>query len=219
MNQPLDGTRLALVEAAGSLFAEHGLEGTSIRAIAERAKANVAAVNYHFGSKENLYTEVLRHVATRAMRRPVAEYRAEAEATQSRCELSRLMADFMSDWFHSYFPPEGSAWHVRLMMRTLLEPSPSLQQLVDQVFRPDHSELEALLRAVCPGITEEQARFCAFTLSAQIAFFIMAKVPILLFLRMQDYDPAFLSSACEHVTQVVFATLREYGSPLTLPAT
>lgn len=219
MNPSLDGTKLTLVEAAGPLFAEHGLEGTSIRAIAERAKANVAAVNYHFGSKENLYTEVLRHVATRAVRRPVAEYRAEAEANRSRRDLSRLMAEFMSDWFHSYFPPEGPAWHVRLMMRTLLEPSPSLQQIVDQVFRPDHSELEGLLRAVCPGMTEEQARFCTFTLSAQITFFIMAKAPILLFLRMRDYDPAFLESACGHVTRVVFAMLRDYGAPITLPAT
>ena len=219
MNPPLDGTKLALVEAAGELFAEHGLEGTSIRAIAEKAKANVAAVNYHFGSKENLYTEVLRHVATRKMRRSHAEYRAAMEGARSRRDLSLVVEEFISDWFLSYFPPEEPAWHVRLMMRTLLEPSPSLQRIVDQVFRPDHSELEGLLRAVCPGMTEEQARFCAFTLSAQITFFIMAKAPILLFLRMRDYDPAFLESACGHVTRVFFATLREYGAAITLPAT
>ena len=62
MEVELAGTKLALINAAGELFADHGLEGTSVRAIAEKAGANVAAINYHFGSKENLYAEGLRYV-------------------------------------------------------------------------------------------------------------------------------------------------------------
>jgi AcrR family transcriptional regulator len=47
-------TRGRLVEAARALIAERGEAGVSLRAIAEAADANVAAVSYHFGSKEAL---------------------------------------------------------------------------------------------------------------------------------------------------------------------
>src|SRR4030095_11291177 len=53
-------TKDRLVAAASTLFAERGFHGTTVRDIAERAGANVAAGNYHYGSKKALYLEVLR---------------------------------------------------------------------------------------------------------------------------------------------------------------
>lgn len=52
------GTRERLLDAAERLLAEHGLAETSVRMITEKADANVAAVNYHFGSKEDLVRAV-----------------------------------------------------------------------------------------------------------------------------------------------------------------
>jgi AcrR family transcriptional regulator len=43
---------------ARRLFADAGLEATSVRQLAREARVNIAAVNYYFGSKENLYLEV-----------------------------------------------------------------------------------------------------------------------------------------------------------------
>ena len=56
-----DLTRDKLIEAAGHVFAERGYRAATIREICRRAGANVAAVNYTFGDKMGLYTEVLRH--------------------------------------------------------------------------------------------------------------------------------------------------------------
>ncbi len=50
--------RKRLIDAAEKLFAENGFERTSIRQIITEAQCNVAAVNYHFGGKYNLYIEV-----------------------------------------------------------------------------------------------------------------------------------------------------------------
>ena len=51
-------TREDLLDAAERLFALHGVNGTSLRAVTREAGANVAAVHYHFGSKEELLREV-----------------------------------------------------------------------------------------------------------------------------------------------------------------
>ena len=60
MTRPSELTRQALLDAATVVFADKGYEGGSVRLITQRAKANQAAIAYHFGGKEGLYREVLR---------------------------------------------------------------------------------------------------------------------------------------------------------------
>jgi AcrR family transcriptional regulator len=62
-NKQNKDTRALLLKHAEELFLAHGFEGVSIRQITEASGANVAAVNYHFNGKTNLYREVLAHPA------------------------------------------------------------------------------------------------------------------------------------------------------------
>ncbi len=59
MTIPESGSKRKLVDAAEQLFAEKGFEAVSVRHITQLAKTNVAAVNYHFGSREELLTLVM----------------------------------------------------------------------------------------------------------------------------------------------------------------
>lgn len=52
--RPMSDSKISLLKAAGSLFAERGIDGVSLREITQAAGANLAAVNYHFGSREGL---------------------------------------------------------------------------------------------------------------------------------------------------------------------
>src|SRR3982750_4118509 len=52
-------TKARMLDAAEALFMEHGFEATSLRSITAAAGVNLAAVNYHFGSKEELFQAVL----------------------------------------------------------------------------------------------------------------------------------------------------------------
>ena len=60
MTRPSDHTREAIIKAAVHLFAEKGVDGTSVRDIVTKARVNQAAINYHFKSKDGLYLEVLK---------------------------------------------------------------------------------------------------------------------------------------------------------------
>ncbi|MDX1556140.1 MAG: TetR family transcriptional regulator [Xanthomonadales bacterium] len=53
-------TKERIIEAAERLFAESGFNGTSLRQLTQAAQVNLAAVNYHFGSKENLIQDVFK---------------------------------------------------------------------------------------------------------------------------------------------------------------
>ena len=60
MTRPSEITRDRILKAAERLFAEHGYDETSVRAIVAKARVNQAAINYHFAGKDGLYREVLR---------------------------------------------------------------------------------------------------------------------------------------------------------------
>ena len=60
MSIPLFSTKQRILGAAEELFARHGFAGASLRQVTAAAQFNLAAVNYHFGSKENLINEVFR---------------------------------------------------------------------------------------------------------------------------------------------------------------
>lgn len=55
-------TKARIIEAAGPLFAQHGYDGTTSKKICQKAGVNMAAVNYHFGSRYGLYVAVLEEV-------------------------------------------------------------------------------------------------------------------------------------------------------------
>ncbi len=81
-------TRDKLIEAAGHVFAERGYRAATIREICRRAGANVAAVNYTFGDKMGLYTEVLRH-SVRAAQTAADERRAGCQPVRGRRDSRR----------------------------------------------------------------------------------------------------------------------------------
>jgi len=201
------GTKLALIEAAGELFAEQGYEGTSVRAIAEKAGANVAAVNYHFGSKENLYTEVMRHTVGRVRGvTPSAVLEADGRFDTSE-GAAEIIRDIVKADFAAFYAPGQPRWHGRLIMRSLLDPTPPLREVVKQIFEPDHEALKAIFRRAQPEMTEDEARYWAFSLMGQILFYEFCREPLLLHLQQEQYDADFLAAAAEHIARTTIAAL------------
>ena len=85
-----------LLESATALFAQRGYDGTSVKAITSRAGANLGAVTYHFGGKENLYHEVLRAIAEPLLREVRAAAEGPGESADQIERVVRAVFDYLS---------------------------------------------------------------------------------------------------------------------------
>ncbi|MGA1825597.1 MAG: CerR family C-terminal domain-containing protein [bacterium] len=203
-------TKLSLILAAGELFAELGLEGVGIRTIAKKAGVNIAAVNYHFGSKEHLYTETLKYAALHGGGIHPISLSKDGEDIQGPAEIAESLYTYIKEKFVSLFASGQSSWYSKLIIRSLLEPTPSLQSTVDQIFLPTMESLITIIQRADPNMTKEKARLWAFSIEGEIAFYGICKVPILLILRKKEYDNEFIDAAADHVAR---SSLTALGLP------
>jgi len=104
-------TRTRLLEAAREVFAAHGFQGATVREICRRAEANVAAVNYHFGSKDELLAEALNFNALKALQ-------AAHPGATPEVRLRLFIRDFMSCCWTKKAPPGNAAsWRANSPIR------------------------------------------------------------------------------------------------------
>ncbi len=89
-------TKQRILESAELLLAENGFGGTSLRALTRVAGVNLAAVNYHFGSKESLFQQVLLNRLDQLNNARIAYLnRIESEAAPSSPSLERILDAFV----------------------------------------------------------------------------------------------------------------------------
>ncbi len=139
MKGPDRETRERLLRAAERLFADHGFKHVTVRDICRTARANVAAVNYHFGDKLGLYREVLQSAIDRM--RATNEAAREAGTGQTAEEqLRRYLTIFLSRLLAS-----GNDTVHKLVTRELNDPTPALDDLIEQGIRPRFEFLSALV--------------------------------------------------------------------------
>jgi AcrR family transcriptional regulator len=161
-------TRQALLEAAGGVFAEHGYRDTTVRLICQRAGANVAAVNYHFGDKLNLYLEVLRRAHAQSLGKYPPDMGIEATASAEE----RLRA-FVRSFLFRIFDTGPTAWMGKLMAMEMVNPSAAFKTLVEERFRPMAELLHGIVSELLgPGARPEQVRLCGFSIMSQCVFHV-----------------------------------------------
>lgn len=156
-------TRDALLDAAEELFAKHGVEGTSLRAVTSKAGANVAAVHYYFGSKEGLIREVFgRRLAPLSTERLSRLDDCErSDEPDLECILRAFIEPFVElGWQMNH---GSSTVHLagRLIAQVLQEPSGFLRSALAEALRETFIRFtEALVRAL-PHLERDEviARF------------------------------------------------------------
>ncbi len=150
---PNQETPNRLLDAAENLFAQHGLEGTSLRAITTEAGANLAAVNYHFQSKEGLIAAVFqRRIEPLNKERLRLLDEALAVAAPKPPSLETILQAFLAPALLMRVALEPGGVHcLRLLGRVFSEPSEIKVQVLGQ-FRPTMERFLEALALVLPDL-------------------------------------------------------------------
>lgn len=189
-------TRSQLIDAAAGVFAEVGFHHARVRDICQRAGANVAAVNYHFGDKERLYAEVLKESFVRVM----ARYPLDLGVTPKSSAEERLKA-FIHSYFLRIFACDGDSRHSRMILREMVEPTGALDQMVEQVVRPTSAVLEGILTELLgPKVPAGARRLCGMSVIGQALFYIHCQPVIRRAFPDVRFGPEEIERLAAHVT-------------------
>jgi AcrR family transcriptional regulator len=204
-------TRERVLSAASDLFATHGFHGTKMRDIAERAKVNLAAANYHFGSKEELYLDVLREQFAR-INEVLIERDAVLRDGLNRDQLVHLLRERVAAMLELLLgPPPGL--HGTLMMREMLDPSEALPVIVDRFIAPHRDAMQEIVARLAPELDAEAVEHCVFSIVGQV-FFYRTHLPVFLHLEgLQHISADLIRTAADHITAFSLGGMAQVAAP------
>ncbi|MCL1633594.1 TetR family transcriptional regulator [Luteimonas sp. SX5] len=146
-------TKDRILGAAESLFAQQGFAGTSLREVTSRADVNIAAVNYHFGSKENLINEVFRRRLDELSERRLSALKDARE--QSPSDLQAVLAAFIEPALALSLDRQGGSAFVRVLARAYAEKDERLRQFVSEHYGHVMREFSKAVAACLPDLPRE----------------------------------------------------------------
>ena len=153
MTLPHFSTKDRILYAAEELFAQHGFASTSLRQVTSRADVNIAAVNYHFGSKENLVNEVFRRRMDDMSRERLAALQRAVEAHPG--ELEPILAAFVEPALAMAQDRHGGGAFIRVIARAYGESNDSLRKFLSDQYGHVLREFAKALAGCVPGLGKE----------------------------------------------------------------
>ena len=200
-------TRERLLRSAAQLFADRGFKKVTVRDICRAARANVAAVNYHFRDKGGLYREVLQ-LAIHTMRATSEAARVAGEGRPADDRLRRYIHVSLSRVRGN----DNANWISRLINREIADPTPVFDTLVEQGVRPRIDDLSAIVAEIIGcSVGDDRVARCVASIHAQWILFvphpIASRLRSTLQLRSDNID-----RVAEHIADFSLAGIRAVAS-------
>lgn len=163
-------TKKNILDAAEKLFSRHGFAATSLRMLTKEAGVNLAAVNYHFGSKEELIKAVIERrllPLNRLRTEKLLSVKRNAEEENRLPGVREVILAFMEPTFAFRNSGEGARNFITLIGRTFSEPESTVREIFLDLVRPVFQLLHDLLCEALPQLGRNVI-FCRlhFTLGA-----------------------------------------------------
>lgn len=159
-----DDTRERLLDAAEILFCRQGFDRTSIRDLTAEAECNVAAVNYHFGGKKQLYAEMFR----RQLSKVIEECLQTVETLMNGPEPS--IEDFVRAWItpHLKAVEEKSqrALVIELMIREVLNRHVDPEPMIEDLKKTFYHRISDMMVQLMPNLTQDQTLLITFSIES-----------------------------------------------------
>ena len=203
-------TRERLLKAAAQLFADRGFKKVTVRDICRAARANVAAVNYHFSDKSGLYREVLQ-LAIETMRATNDAAREAGDGLPADDRLREYIKISMCRAMSS----GNATWISRLIHREMTDPTPTFDVIVEQAFRPRMDDLTAMVAEILGCVPEDpRVSQCVASIHAQWMLFVPNPVASRFRAKLQlKTDDA--GKLAEHISKFSLAGIHALAGPAT----
>jgi AcrR family transcriptional regulator len=148
---PSDHTRTAILAAAERLYAERGFGDVTLRDIVAEANVNLAAVNYHFGSKDELIAELFVTRSLALNRERLTELKAAEEAGDGRAPIDAVLRALVGPTLRGCLGPDNQrSTAARFMIRVSIESVPPIRRIRNREI--DHlRKFIAAMRRALPG--------------------------------------------------------------------
>jgi AcrR family transcriptional regulator len=200
-------TRIRLLEAAGPIFAAQGFHSAKIRAICARAGANVAAVNYYFGDKLGLYSEVLRYSVSAAVIDP------DLLANTAHVPPEAKLRGFVRMMLDSVFKATRPDWYMKLVLQEMSNPTPAIDALVKQFIRPRYRLLCELIGAMIGQPPKARVtQLCAHSVVGQARHYLIANIVIEKVWPEFTFTAEELEELTDHITVFSLAGIKAAGA-------
>jgi AcrR family transcriptional regulator len=198
----IQDTRRRLLFAAGEVFAERGFHKATVREITERAGVNVAAVNYHFRDKAELYRVVLKecHCHSESLGGPMP---VQGDTAEER------LRSFIDSFLHRLLHPDRPSWHGLLMAREMTQPTDALDALVEECIRPCSRDLELIIHELTGGkLSKDREWMLAFSVVSQCLFYLHDRPLIERLYPKLAIQPPTIEHLVEHIHAFSLAAIR-----------
>lgn len=193
--------RQRLLEAAGEVFAERGFHEATVRSICQRAQANVAAVNYHFGEKEELYKAVFDYARGYAPR--------FNESVIFAGQVEQQLYTFVHTTLTRFFNAGRPAWLGKLIAQEMINPTKMLDLLVTHQIRPNSERLKSIVRELIGRkVDEETLWLCVFSIVAQWLYYFHCGQVIKRLNPSQQFGPIEIQRLAGHITKFSMTALK-----------
>lgn len=173
-----DSTRERILSEAEDLFAQKGYRAVSVREITKAAQSNLAAVNYHFGSKKNLYIEVFRSrwiPRAKSIHACFDAIVAGQDRPSPAGEVEALARAFME----GPLTEEERFRHTQLMTREISQPTEAFALVSQEIIQPFFKNLAVRLRPFMhPGVENEDLLLNILCIFGMVLYFNFARAAV-----------------------------------------
>lgn len=161
-------TRQRLLEVAAELFALKGFSDTTVRELAKGARCNVAAISYHFGSKEKLYEVVLVRTFRELAQRRVASLQTVLAEHNGRPPLEAVLISFARACLDPLLTEERAEVRLQLLLREMAQQLLPTEVMQRELVTPVNELLTKALISAVPELDEAQVPLVAYSFVAQL---------------------------------------------------
>lgn len=155
--KPPHETRTRILDAAEELFMQHGFEGTSMRVLTAKAGVNLAAVNYHFGSKDALVEALFRRRLDPMNAERLRELDQLHAGTKKALTPEAIIRAFVRPSLAYLEDAKGGGRNfIRLLGRTYSEPNKPIRVLIGQLYAPTMERYKAALELALPQMPRDE---------------------------------------------------------------